>query len=58
MPTALDANGEVVICLPDGEAPLAIRTIHGLKAADVVAAFRLVEAHLEPLQAAWRRYHG
>ena len=29
-----------------------------MKTADVVAAFRLVEAHLEPLRAAWRPHHG
>jgi hypothetical protein len=51
-------GGEVVITLPDGATPLAIRTIHGMKTADVVAAFRLVETHLEPLRAAWRQYHG
>ena len=51
-------GAEVVITLPDGEFPLAIRTIHGMKTADVVAAFRLVEAHLEPLRAAWRPHHG
>jgi hypothetical protein len=52
------SGGEVVITLPDGEAPLAIRTVHGMKDRDVLAAFRLVEAHLVPLRAAWRRYHG
>ncbi len=42
-------SGELVITLPDDESTLAIRTIHDLKPADVMAAFRLVEAHLGPL---------
>lgn len=51
-------GGEVVITLPNGDSPLAIRTIHAMKTTDVVAAFRLVEAHVLPLHAAWRKYHG
>ena len=51
-------GGEIVITLPDGESPPAIRTIHGMKSTDVVAAVRLVEGHLVPLRAAWRTYHG
>ena len=51
-------GSEVVIMLPHGVHPLAIRTVHAMKDRDVVAAVRLVEAHLEPLRAAWRKYHG
>ena len=51
-------GGEVVIMLPHGEHPLTIRNVHAMKDRDVVAAVRLVEAHLVPLRAAWRKYHG
>ena len=54
----LKAGASVVITLPDGTKPLSIRTVSRMKNADVVAAFRLVEAHTEALLAAWRRYHG
>ena len=54
----LKAGTSVVITLPDGTHPLSIRNVSRMKNADVVAAFRLVEAHTETLLAAWRRYHG
>lgn len=51
-------DGEVVILLPMVEGPVVVRTVYGLRAVDVVAAVRLVEAHRTQLQAAWRKYHG
>jgi Domain of unknown function (DUF4160) len=51
-------DGEVVILLPGPEGVVAIRTVYHMRTADVVAAVRLVEAHVEQLQAAWRKYHG
>ena len=52
------AGAVVVINLPDGDKPVGIRTVRGMRAADVVAAFRLVEANVEMLLKQWRRYHG
>ena len=37
---------------------IAIREIHDMKRADVVKAYRLVEAHAETLQKAWEDIHG
>ncbi|MGQ0767160.1 MAG: DUF4160 domain-containing protein [Gemmatimonadota bacterium] len=51
-------GGEVVILLPRAEGPVAVRTVYRMRAVDVIAAVRLVEAHLAQLQAAWRQYHG
>lgn len=52
------AGAEVVILLPlDGEA-LAVRTVYRMRTADVIAAVRLVEAHLPLLTQLWRTYHG
>jgi len=48
----------VVILLPlDGEA-LAVRTVYRMRTANVIAAVRLVEAHLPLLTQLWRTYHG
>ncbi len=52
------AGAEVVILLPlDGQA-LEIRTVYRMRAADVIAAVRLIEAHVPLLTRAWRTYHG
>jgi hypothetical protein len=51
-------DGEVVILLPGAAGVVAIRTVHRMRAADVVTAVRLVEAHVTQLEAAWRAYHG
>lgn len=51
-------DGEVVILLPGPQGVVAIRTVHRMRTADVVAAVRLVEAHVAQLEAAWRKYHG
>jgi len=48
----------VIINLPDGDQPLTIRRVRGMSAADVVAAFRLVDVNVELLLKEWRRYHG
>lgn len=52
------ARAVVVIDLPDGDRPLGIRTVRRMRAVDVVAAVRLVEANAEMLLEQWRRYHG
>ena len=52
------AGAVVVIDLPDGERSLGIRTVKGMRDADVVTAFRLVEANLPMLLEQWRKYHG
>lgn len=51
-------GGVVVIDLPDGGRTLSVRRVSGMRDADVVSAFRLVEANVELLLAAWRKYHG
>lgn len=38
--------------------PVRIREIKGMRAKDIVAAVRLVEAHLVMLRQNWRRIHG
>jgi hypothetical protein len=52
------AGTVVVIDLPEGDQPLGIRKVRGMRTADVVAAFRLVEVNIEMLLAQWRNYHG
>jgi hypothetical protein len=52
------AGAVVVIDLPEGDRPLGVRTIRRMRDADVVAAFRLVEANAEMLLEQWRKYHG
>ena len=52
------AGTVVVINLRDGDQPLGIRKVRGMRTADVVAAFRLVETNVEMLLEQWRKYHG
>lgn len=52
------AGGEVVIELPAGDRPQAVRSVAGMRTADVTAAFWLVEEHADYLLQCWRRYHG
>ena len=52
------AGGVAVIDLPDGAHTLSVRKVSNMRDADVVAAFRLVEANVGLLLSAWRRYHG
>jgi hypothetical protein len=48
-------RGEVLIELD----PLSIKEVRGrIKDADIVKAFRIVEAHVDVLLAEWRRIHG
>jgi hypothetical protein len=51
------AGGLVVIDLPDIDQPLSVRRVSAMRDADVVKAFRLVEAHVDFLLSQWRRYH-
>lgn len=51
-------GGEVVILLPTEAEPVTVRTVYRMRMAEVIAAVRLVEAHVEQLQVAWRKYHG
>ena len=52
------AGAVVVIDLPDGDQPLGIRKLRGMRTVDVVTAFRLVEANVAMLLDQWRKYHG
>ena len=52
------AGAEVVLLLPQGIAGVVVRTVDGLRDADVVAAVRLVEANEALLMRAWRKYQG
>ena len=53
-----NADGEVVIVLPDAGRGPVIREVSGMRTPDVVAAFRLVEEHAMFLLQRWREYHG
>jgi hypothetical protein len=52
------AGTVVVINLPEDDGPPGIRNVRGMRAANVVVAFRLVEANVDMLLQQWRRYHG
>jgi len=52
------AGTVVIIDLPEGDQPLRIRKLSGMRTADVVTAFRLVEANVAMLLELWRKYHG
>lgn len=51
------SDSEVVILLGGPGAPPAVREVHGMRDADVVRAYRIVEAHRDALLEAWSRYH-
>lgn len=51
------AGGELVITLGDVEHPPEVMEVYGMRAREVVRAYRIVEAHQEILLEAWRRYH-
>ncbi|MBX3174112.1 MAG: DUF4160 domain-containing protein [Gemmatimonadaceae bacterium] len=53
-----NSDGEVVIELARPDQGQVIRSAAGMKTADVVRAFRLVEERTEFLLDHWRRYHG
>jgi uncharacterized protein DUF4160 len=52
------AGAVVVINLPTARQPISIRTIRRMRASDVVAAFRIVEANVELLEEQRRNLHG
>ena len=52
------AGAEVVLSIPQGTVGVAVRTVYGMRDADVIAAVRLVEANGALLRRAWRKYHG
>jgi hypothetical protein len=52
------ADGEVVVELATDRRPQVIRTVAGMRTAEVVRAFRLVEEHAAFLLTKWREYHG
>ena len=51
-------GAEVVLLLPQGTAGVVVRTVFGMRDADVIAAVWLVEANGALLMRAWRNYHG
>ena len=51
-------GGEAVIELASGGRPQVIRSVAGMRSADVVRAFRIVEEYAEYLLDKWREYHG
>ena len=51
------AGGEVVIDLAVGTKPQTIRSVAGMRTADITAAFHLVERHTAHLLQCWRKYH-
>ena len=52
------AGAEVVLLLPQSAGGVVVRTVYGIRDADVIAAVRLVEANMTLLMRAWRKYHG
>lgn len=52
------AGAEVVLLLPQGTAGVLVRTVYGMRDADVIKAVRLVEGNGALLMRAWRKYHG
>jgi len=52
------AGTVLVINLPGGDQLLSLRNVRGMRTADIVAAFRLVEANVGMLLQQWRKYHG
>ena len=52
------AGAFVVIDLASGELPTRVRRVRGMRAADLVAAFQIVEGNVELLLKQWRKYHG
>ena len=48
----------VVIRLGIAGGPPRVWTVHGMRNADVIRAYRLVEEHEDVLRAAWERIHG
>lgn len=53
------AGAVAVINLPDATQPLTLRSVSKkMRNADVVAAVRLVEAHVEMCWIHWRKYHA
>ena len=53
-----NAGGEAVIELATGGRRQAVRSIAGMRAADVVTAFWIVEDNSEYLMTKWEEYHG
>lgn len=51
------AGGEVVILLGDAEHPPAVMEVYGMRAREVVRAYRIVDAEQDVLLETWRRYH-
>lgn len=50
-------GGEVIIDLAVGAKSQTIRSVAGMRTADIAAAFRLVERHAAHLMQCWRKYH-
>lgn len=53
-----NADAVILVSLPIDGQPLGIRENYGMRAKDVVRAFRLVEEDVDTLVAEWRRLHG
>jgi hypothetical protein len=53
-----NADAEVLINLPIDGGKLSVRENYGMRAKDVLKAFRLVEENVDALVAEWRRLHG
>ena len=52
------AEGETIIELASAGRHQTLRSVAGMRTADVVRAFRIVEEHAEYLLTKWREYHG
>jgi hypothetical protein len=52
------AGGEVTIHLGTGSTPPSVVRVFGMRDADIVKAYRIVEEHQAEFLATWREYHG
>ena len=52
------ASGEVVIELAEPGRPQTVRSVAGMRASEITAAFWIVEEHTQYLLERWREYHG
>jgi hypothetical protein len=51
------AGTELIVTLGEGAEPPAITNNRRMRDADLVAAYRIIQTHLDVLRSEWRKYH-